>query len=60
MCVCVFCFLSKADVRPDGKIACTLRVYWGEFEGKGANIKIAKTTVAKLAMEALEQRTSRE
>ena len=34
---------------------CTLRVHWGEFVGKGTNLRIAKATAAKLATKALEK-----
>ena len=40
----------------DGKIQCTLRVHWGEYNGKGPNMKIAKATAAKLAIEGLEKK----
>ena len=54
----LFYYLSKPEVLPDGKISCTLRVYWGEFVGKGKNSRIAKATAAKLAMQALDNRAS--
>ena len=57
-CWYLFCLFSKAEKREDGKIACTLRVHWGEFVGKGVNMRIAKATAAKLAMEALEKKTT--
>ena len=55
-----FFVIRKAKTLPDGRVECTLRVYWGEFVGKGANYRIAKATAAKLAMQALERRDSHE
>jgi len=34
-------------------------VRWGEFDGEGANYKIAKTTAAAKAVQALERSTSK-
>lgn len=50
-----FRYCSKAIPLSNGKIECTLKVRWGEFVGKGANKKSAKTTAAKLAVQALER-----
>jgi len=52
------CIHSEAKTLPDGKIERTLRVYWGEFVGKGNNSRIAKLTAAKRAVQALERSTS--
>jgi len=46
-------FRSKAERLGNGKFFCTLLVHWGQFEGKGANFKLAKATAAKRAMEEL-------
>ena len=51
-----FVFSRKAKTLEDGKIQCTLRVYWGEYNGKGPNMKIAKATAAKLAIEGLKKK----
>ena len=40
---------------PDRKVECTLTVRWGQFVGKGPNYRSAKTTAAKLAVQALER-----
>jgi len=52
------CAFSEAKTLPDGKIERTLRVYWGEFVGKGTNSKIAKATAAKRAVQAWGRSTS--
>ena len=58
----LFCFVfsRKAETLDDGKIQLTLRVYWGEYTGKGPNKKIAKATAAKLAIEGLKKKSSEE
>lgn len=40
----------------DGRVKCKLRVSWGEFEGYGANGKIAKLAAATFAMEGKKTR----
>ena len=57
-----FCFVfsRKAVTLDDGKIQCTLSVYWGKYTGKGPNKKIAKATAAKLAIEGLKKKSSEE
>ena len=51
-----FVFFRKAKTLDDGKIQCTLKVDWGEYNGKGPNMKIAKATAAKLAIEGLKKK----
>ena len=50
--------LSKPEVLADGRVKCTLQVFWGKFDGYGKNSKIAKATAAKLAVQALDRRDS--
>ena len=51
-----FVFSRKAKTLEDGKIQCTLRVYWGKYNGKGSNMKIAKAAAAKFAIEGLKKK----
>ena len=54
--VVLLLFFRKAKTLDDGKVQCTLRVDWGEYIGKGPNMKIAKATAAKLAIEGLKKK----